>query len=263
MRQNLEDLITTLRASPEVLGIALYGSRRPDDLTPGGDFDLFVIVKERPPDLESIHFYWGGIPVDLNLRTIDDLQANQPLTDFDHALTDAELLYDGTGELRDELSALMRRWSDSKPVLTENVINMTRFGHRHVLDKVRGRIDQEPVLCEFLLTTNIYWLVRTYYRVRHIQYPGEKDALEHLQSEELDLYANIQYFYATRDLEEKLDISKRLTEAILSPIGGPWREGELLTSCTTDCATDLQAMGYEMLQSLLGTEEADRLNSAS
>jgi predicted nucleotidyltransferase len=65
MFQNLDDLIARLESNPRVVGIVRYGSRRPTDLSLGGDFDLFVFVKERPPDIESIHFYVGDIPVEL------------------------------------------------------------------------------------------------------------------------------------------------------------------------------------------------------
>ena len=55
----ISDLIERLKANPEVLGIVRYGSRTIQDKSKGGDFDLFVIVQMRDPDLESIHFYWG------------------------------------------------------------------------------------------------------------------------------------------------------------------------------------------------------------
>jgi len=56
MFRNLKDLVARLEASPSVVGIVRYGRRPLADESPGGDFDLFVFVKERPPDIESTHF---------------------------------------------------------------------------------------------------------------------------------------------------------------------------------------------------------------
>ena len=235
MFQNLEELVARLESNPGVVGIVRYGSRRLADLSQGGDFDLFVFVKKRPPGIESIHFYVGNIPVDLNIRDFDDIQRRKPLTNIDIALVYAEILYDKTTVLRQELSSLSERWKQTSSNLTEHGIAWHRFCQQHVLDKVRGRIADEPLLCEFLLATNIYWLVQAYFNIRCISYPGEKDALGLLESKEPQMYAEIQRFYASNDLNEKLEISERLTELTLAPIGWPWRKGELIVFGTRAC----------------------------
>ncbi len=229
MFQNLEDLVARLESNPRVVGIVRYGSRGQTDLAPGGDFDLFVFVKERPPDVESIHFYVGDIPVDLNLRSLDDLRRSKPLTDIDNALIEAEILYDKTGTLSQGLASLSERWKQAPSNLTEHEISWNRFCQQHVLDKVKGRFTDDPLLCEFLLATNIYWLVQTYFRVRCMLYLGEKDALEWLKLNDPEVHDGIRRFYASSNLTEKLEISERLTELVLAPIGGSWRRGELIT----------------------------------
>ena len=258
MFQNLEDLVARLESNPRVVGIVRYGSRRPADLSPGGDFDLFVFVKERPPDIESIHFYVGDIPVDLNLRFLDDLRRSKPLTGIDTALVDAEILCDKTGALGQELASLSERWKQALSELTEHEISWHRFCQQHVLDKVKGRIADDPLLCEFLLATNIYWLVQTYFRIRCMLYPGEKDALEWLELNAPEVHDNIRRFYASHDLTEKLGISERLTELILAPIGGPWRRGELIVFGTNTNVKQLQSKGRKVFSELFGitVEEA-------
>ena len=253
MFRNLKNLVARLEASPSVVGIVRYGRRSLTDESPGGDFDLFVFVKERPPDIESIHFYVGDIPVDLSLRSLDDLRSDEPLTAFDTVLMDGEILYDETGILAQEIVSLGERWPPTSPALTEHEVHMNRFCQQHVLDKVRGRIADEPLLCEFLLATNIYWLVRTYFRVRCIPYPGEKDALEWLERNDPEAYTDMQYFYASHDLSEKLDVSERLTEAVLAPIGGPWRREELLVFGTNADVAHLQSKGPKVFSELFGS----------
>ena len=53
----------------------------------------------------------------------------------------------------------------------------SRFHQSHVLDKVRGRLHRDPVLCHFVLSSSVLWLLETYFRVRGIGYLGEVEAL--------------------------------------------------------------------------------------
>ena len=250
MFEDLELLIDRLKRSGPVIGLVRYGSRGPADLSPGGDFDLFVFVEDRPADIESIHIYVGDIPVDLNIRCIQDLHRAQPLTAFDTALIQGEILYDKTGALAQELASLGHQWQRDADQLREHEIHMIRFCQQHVLDKVRGRTEAEPLLCEFLLSANIHWLVRAYFAVRGRQFPGEKQALEWLASDEPQVYANIGCFYASRDLAEKVRINERLTELILAPVGGPWRRDELMVLAAQPDASDLQKKGTDLFQAL-------------
>lgn len=249
---DLPDLIRRLRASPQVVGIARYGGRPAEDTAPGGDFDLFVVVRERPADLESVHFHCGGIPVDMNVRTLDDLRADAPLAEIDIAIATSEIVYDPTGQVAALGKAASARWATATPRLTDHEISMNRFCQRHALDSVRHRLDTEPLLCELLLATNVYWLLMTYFRVRSLPYPGEKRALRALQAEEPAMSALMDAFYASRDRAEKLRISEELTELALAPIGGPWRDGETLSFGTHTDAEGLREKGDALLLALLG-----------
>jgi hypothetical protein len=252
MLENLIDLVDQLKRNPRVLGIVRYGRRSPVDLLPGGDFDLFVFVEERLHDVESIHFHCGGIPVDLSLRTIEDLLREEPLSRIDRLLGEAEVLYDRTGKLREVLADLNERWRETPPEPTEHDVHMNRFYQQHTLDKVKGRTEKEPLLCEFLLATNIYWLVQAYFRVRSISYPGEKPALQYLESHEAEMCAEMQAFYSSHDINEKLKISERMTELVLAPIGGPWRRGELIVFGMSTNTKQLQSKGQEIFLGLFG-----------
>jgi len=240
-----------------VLGIARYGRRPAHDMSPGGDFDLFVLVKECPEDVESLHFYLGGVPVDLNIRTIEHLRRSEPITEFDVVLTNAEILYDETGALQKELPALEKRWGQGPAELTDHDAQFNRFCQRHVLDKVRGRIEKEPLLCHFLLATNIYWLVQTYFRIRSLPFRGETDALKWLEANEPEIFRGIEQFYAAGALEEKLEITERLIELVLAPVGGSWGRGELVVLGTHSRAEGLDKKGRKLWQELFGAPFRD------
>jgi len=250
--ENLSDIVDRLKGNPEVIGLMRYGAWGAGDVSPGGDFDLFVFLENTPNDIESLHFHVSDVPVDLNLRTLDDLHRRTPLTNIDAALADGEVLYDKNGRLAQELSALDARWTPEPMPLAEHDSAMNRFCQRHVLDKVRRRIATDPLLCEFLLATNVYWIVQTYFRVRGMPFRGEKEALAWLESNDQAFCEAMKRFYAAEDLSEKLTISDSLTEQALAPIGGPWRDDELLALGRHPQVENLQAKGQALFATLFG-----------
>lgn len=248
--QSLSELIDRLKESHRVIGIVRYGSRIPEYMSLGGDFDLFVFLGDNSLDIESLHFFIEDIPVDINLRTLQDLDLNKPLSFIDFALIDGDLLYDKTGILKEKISSLTQRWKMQANELTENEKSWERFSQKHILDKVKGRLNKELLLCEFLLNTNIYWLVQNYFRIRRIPYPGEKDALEWINTKDTKIHNKIEDFYRTKDIKKKLEISEELTELILSSIGGSWRKGELLTLGRNKQGNDIQLKGKKLFNEI-------------
>lgn len=248
--QNLSELIGRLRESPRVIGIVRYGSRPPEDMSSGGDFDIFVFLGDNSLDLESLHFYIKNIPIDINLRTFGDLDLNKPISFIDFALIGGDLLYDKTGILEKKISSLKQRWKMQVNELTENEKSWERFSQKHALDKVKSRLNDKPLFCEILLNTNIYWLIQNYFRVRRIPYPGEKDALEWINTKDTKIHNKIKDFYRIKDLKKKLEISEELTELVLAPIGGPWRKGELLNLSRNKQVSDMQLKGKKLFNEI-------------
>ena len=249
--QDLQQLVDRLIAHPKVVGLVRYGRRRLDDPSPAGDLDLYLFVTERPTRVESLHFFWAGIPVDLAIRTLDDLD-QAPLTSFDHVLHRGEIVYDATGALVDKLMGLPASWHTMPQAISKHEIAWERFCQRHVLAKARYRLEAEPLLCEFLLTTNVYWLVQSYFHVRGQPYPGDHSALEWLTQHEPPIHDLVARIYAARGLAEKLDLSERLTARVLAPVGGAWEPGEVLTLGLSGAASDLQMQGQALYKALLG-----------
>ncbi len=80
--QSVDGMIALLVAHPEVLGLMEYGCARHDDERIHGDYDLFVVLKHKDPQVESLHFYVDGVPVDLNLRSLDEISSLALATGF-------------------------------------------------------------------------------------------------------------------------------------------------------------------------------------
>jgi hypothetical protein len=165
------------------------------------------------------------------------------------------VLYDPTGQVTSELQRLRERHRAAPAdELSEQAIAFTRHGHRHVLDKIRRRLTTDPVLCHILLSTDIYWLVQSYFRVRKLVYKGEKHAIEYLQKNEPAIYAAIAEFYATPDLERRIELVQKISDTALAPIGGIWRKDEILAFGDEACE-GLQRQGIEAFHRLFGTQQ--------
>ena len=127
-----------------------------------------------------------------------------------------------------------------------------RHGHRHLLDKVRGRLERDPLLANFLLSVNPYWLMESYFRLRRLPFYGEKRALTYWRQHEPELYGALGAFYGTTNLEEKLRLMERLTDLVLAPVGGAWQQGEVLAFGHSEMGDELAEKGLEVYRKLFG-----------
>lgn len=250
MRYSVEELIIRLQQHPEVLAIANYGSRQVGKPGPG-DIDLVVVVA-RKVRVESIHFFVGDTPVDLNLRSLSQLTAACPVSSIDHAFADAKVIYDPDGILQ-EANYSIRSWQKAPSVDVE----FERFSKGHLLFKVKDRLDQNPLLCELLLGANVHWLLTAYFALRKLPFPGEKRALEYLREKEQAIHDLLEEFFREKDVHRKYQISKRLTEFVCAPVGGPWRQDEVLVlGLDGQKSGDLQNEGKAILNWLLTRDKS-------
>ena len=227
--QSIEGMIALLVSHPEVLGLMEYGSARHDDESIHGDYDLFVVVKHRHPQVESLHFYVDGVPVDLNLRTLDEIRDLALATGFEQTLLDARIIHDPTGRVAREIRALRSRQEQAPhQTASEETIAFIRHGTKHIFDKVRSRLDSMPIFSAYMLQQSVYWLVREYFVVRDMPFKGEKNALEYLERNDPRMFDLIEQFYATTNLPNQLSFARRVSDMALAPVGGPWRNDEVL-----------------------------------
>jgi len=245
-------MVQKLRDNPEVVGLLEYGSARCADETILGDYDLIAILKDKDPSVHGLHFYVGGVPVDLNLFTLDEIRELPSDADtfrFDSILVRARIIHDPTELVAQEIHDLKERLKGipAKTPITDSFAE-TRFGTKHIFDKIKGRFESMPTLCAHLLHGNVYWLVQHYFHARGLDYKGEKHALEYLREHEGETYSYIEEFYATADLTRKAELCERIAEVVLRPVGGMWRDDEVITFGD-------QEKGRQMFQSLLGKQE--------
>lgn len=257
MSSKLSDLVSRLRDCEEVTGLVRYGGRRAGDDSEGGDFDLFAFLEEKDPNLESIHFYWGETPVDLSLRTVADLERKEPLSFIDADLAEGEILYDRDGGLEDLLASRTGKWKQESDNLPESEKSACRFFQTHVMNKVAGRLEKDPVFCNLLLSVNMCWLMHIYFKVRQMKFGGEKNALNWLREHDPDAASMVHQFFGATSLIDRLKHATDLTDLVLEPIGGRWLEGEVLGTGVDQDSTNLQERAEALFSRLLGTDSGE------
>lgn len=248
--ESVADVTATLQQHPDVLGLVEYGSDHRIDNYRTGDLDLYVVLRTEPP-IDSLHFYVAGVPVDLGLITLDAIRALRGIDSFEAAaLATGRIRYDPSSAVAHELAQLRQRRQTSTGIeLSAHDIAFVRFGQKHVLDKVQGRLETMPLFCRFLLHTNTYWLVQNYFLIRSIPYQGETWAIDYLQMHEPEIAHHMANFYANPNLAEQVAISRTLTAAILAPVGGAWQDDEVL-AFGENAGKDLPQQGLAMFNNL-------------
>jgi len=227
------------------VGLIEYGSARHTDAEIHGDYDLVVVVEERDPDVESLHFHVRGVPVDLNIRSLDDIRDIWCAEGFDSILLDGRIIHDPSGCLAMEIEELRQRDAEVPRGRNDRNTPGIRHGHRHILDKVRHRSESMPTLSSYLLHQGVYWLVRQYFEIRDMEFKGDKRALEFLREHEPAIFKSLERFYRITDIGEQTELFRSMAETVLAPVGGLWKDGEVLTFGD-------EKKGRELLRRLVG-----------
>ena len=222
-------MVQTLSESPLVLGLVEYGSTSVTDAEVIAEYDLIVVLKHKHPNLESLHFYVDGIPVDLNLRSLDEIRTMQRAAGFESVLLDGRVIYDPGRRVLQAIQDLGERHRQMPPeTMSAESIAFARHGTKHIFDKVERRIHSNPTLCAFLLHQNVYWLIHNYLALRGVEFKGEPVTLEFLRQNEPETYGLLERFYASRSLQEQLSLAISIAHQTLDPVGGMWRDDEVL-----------------------------------
>ena len=96
-----------LKGCPDVVGLIGYGSDYGPDAYAVGDCDLFVVLKEKPETVESLHFYICDVPVDLNLTMLEGIRCLEADDAFHiAALLKGGIRHNRSGNVTRELQAL-------------------------------------------------------------------------------------------------------------------------------------------------------------
>ena len=235
----IREMLDALTDNPEVLGLIEYGSAQYADEEISGDYDLIVVLKQSRPEVESLHFYIGAVPVDLNILSLEDIQDTCRATGFSTVLLEGRIIHDLSGRITQEIDGLKQRHAEV-PQENHNLnIAGIRHGASHILDKIRNRQGSMPTLSSYLLHQGMYWIVPQYFQVRSLEFKGDKNALEYLREHEPKIFQDIEEFYKTTQHTRQADLFQSVAKAVLKSVGGLWNKDEVLTFGNQKKGTEL------------------------
>lgn len=214
-------IISKLALQPNVTGIIMYGNR-----VNGNDIDICVLLEDSPDiiDIESLHFFFEGKPVDLSVREKNYFKKNSFIS-IDFSIMNGDVVYDKVGDLKDDIVKSKNLFRPHSAI-SEHKVSWERFHRFHLIDKVINNTDE--LYGNIMLSANIYWLIEAYFSFRSLSNIGAKKALMYFKINDPDFLDLLKQFFKSRKISEKVRITKELTEKALQPLGGGWKNDDVL-----------------------------------
>jgi len=242
----LDEVVARLSARPAVEGLLTIGTTRVGRLTLTSDYDLVVVLTERP------------VPVHVGLGTIDGRLADllfvdqqtvrdvvdrvDPLPAHEWVGRTARWLH--AGEIRFDRHGLLRAAQDRvrardhlRPVSDLEAYGVW-FGINYNLKQTERMLAAEDAVSleavDLRLAYMVMQAVAGYFTVRGLLWEGEKAALRSLKEYDPNYHACLSGFFAASDRRERFRLYAELARRSLAPMGVDWPTEE--TAFTFDSA---------------------------
>ena len=218
--QPLQGIIDKLSKSDNVDALLLCGSTATGKQTKSSDYDLVLVVKEKPEKLLSLFTYINGLPADIFFYSSDDIKRivlNKQINEGGetwllHWLPKGKISFDKSGDLSKLQSMISEikyppdaSASTSAYKINYNLVNNTRYFESN-----------DPLYHSALEIRLLYSIIEAlvgYFSMRHIYWEGEKKAVQYLEDKDPEFLSIFQktarasnlhdIFTAYRDLVEK------------------------------------------------------------
>jgi hypothetical protein len=230
MYKSIREFIDELKRNVRVIALIKYGNRDVDDMSPGEDFDLYVIMNDFNSNIESVHFYIGGIPVDVSIRGYSDLLLQKPITKTDLELLTGEILFDKSGIISRMLNKSKENWTiekEEKREISKNEIEWIRYSYKHILDKLKNNLSKNSLQSKFKIDITMKSLINTYLDLNRLE-AEEDELLDVIKDNEPELYSYLDDFYSVTNTEKKFDILHKIANVVFKNSNGVCKENEIM-----------------------------------
>ena len=225
----LEAFINHLKLKEDIIGIVQYGSRDYTNMSPGGDYDLNIIIDEDvETQIAGLHLHINSIPVDCGIISVKDLYYDESPSDFHSLLARSKVLFDRNGLLSKQLIKIKEKWKLNIKPIQEGELSFSRFITQHVVDKFENRLYENEVYTRIFLSENVFTLLETYMKINELDPYNYKNALEIMKNQDNDTYILFEEYVKNHDLNRLLSITKELNSKVFSKYGGSWKKEEVI-----------------------------------
>ena len=112
------------------------------------------------------------------------------------------------------------------------------------------------MLCKVLLCGAVHWLLHAYVSARGLPYRGEKATLKAMAADDPALSADMETAAGSGSLTERIEALRRATEKALEPVGGAWRQDEVVFFPERGKAVQATDQWRRFFDSLMQTSES-------
>jgi predicted nucleotidyltransferase len=217
--QSLQEIITKLSQNDNVDALLLCGSTATGKQTKSSDYDLVLVVKEKPEKLLSLFTYIDSLPADIFFYSLDDI--NRIISDkhakeggetwLMHWLPEGKISFDKSGDLSklQSISSEIQHSADTSAStsaykMNYNLVNNTRYFE-----------SDDPLYHSALEIRLLYSIVESfvgYFSMRHLYWKGEKKAIRYLEENNPEYFSIFQKAARASNLRDKFSAYRDLVE---------------------------------------------------
>jgi predicted nucleotidyltransferase len=233
---DLEELVARLSRRESVDGIVFVGSTGTNELSPNSDYDVLVVIDEPALPLLVGLTTVGGRLTDLLFAAVPEVEqllagARPPADAWPARLArwvaDGRIVFDRSGRLQ-RLSQLLAKSPLSAG--RDNGSHETWFSLNYDLAQNRRlAASADPVdrtALQIRLLYAVKELVTGYFRLRALEWLGEKAAIRYLAEHDPGYLAVLRACLDETAPERRMALYETLAERTLGPVGGAWKPGE-------------------------------------
>lgn len=225
---SIESFIEHMKQNEKVIGIVEYGGRTYTDMSVGGDYDLSIIFdKPLSKNFSGVHFHINGIPIDCMLLSVEDFMSEVVLNEFLLVHLNCKILYDRNNITAGILKKIQITWSRPKE-LSDFEKMLFRYTFKHILDKLENRLHENELYTRYFIYSQFDWFLSCYARIKGWEVGKPKLYLKLIETHEPNLFGIISNLYSENSLEIQFELLKQCANYMLNPIGGLWKENEVL-----------------------------------
>ena len=222
------EFIEHIKLKSEIMGIMEYGSRKCNDMTLGGDYDISIIHQTRPSEnFNGIHFRIGGIPVDCMILAIGEFETEQPSSSMLLAHLDSTILFDRNGKVSEALRHCSQVWKAIRDI-EDWEIAFYRFFFKHTLDKIGNRLFEDPLFSSYSISLAATIIIEAFERLNHLGPGKPRNVFKNIREGNPSLYEEISKLFSPGQLRDQLAWLKNAAEYVLADYGGCWKDEEQL-----------------------------------
>jgi len=234
----LDDVLARLADSPQVDGLALFGSRAVGiSVAEASDYDLLILVDELPITIFQMLTHIDGHLTDVVFvltDMVDRLLTEAPVV-FDRSnegrfllkMATAQIVYDASGRL--SRAQAYARHNPPAVTATFPAIYSTWFwqclGLFHMQRLARSSDPIRLTTVDLMLSNGINEACRNYCLLRGIPWQGEKTALRFLQAHDPAYLALLRSCLAETERARRVHLFEQLVVATLQSTGETWQTG--------------------------------------